>query len=66
MPPHGKFGGKSKLGLLAVTTDEGVVGHAFLGSAQRGAHLDGESLITALQAHRHGPGPARRERLYQA
>ena len=42
----GKFGGKSQLGLLAVKTDEGVVGHAFLGSAQRGAHLDGQSLIT--------------------
>ena len=55
----GKFGGKSQLGLLAVQTDEGVVGHAFLGSAQRGAHLDGESLITALKPHRHGPGPAR-------
>jgi L-alanine-DL-glutamate epimerase-like enolase superfamily enzyme len=61
----GKFGGKSKLGLLAVQTDEGVVGHAFLGSAQRGAHLDGESLITALKPIVMGQDPLDRERLYQ-
>ena len=29
----GRFGGKSQLGLLALATDEGVEGHAFLGSA---------------------------------
>src|SRR5437899_2404692 len=36
----GKFGGRSHLGLLTITTDDGVRGHAFLGSAMRGAHLD--------------------------
>ena len=36
----GRFGGESQLGLLTLATDEGVVGHAFLGSALRGAHLD--------------------------
>ena len=61
----GKFGGKSQLGLLAIQTDEGVVGHAFLGSAMRGAHLDGQSLVTALKPVVMGQDPLERERLYQ-
>ena len=61
----GKFSGKSQLGLLAIQTDEGVVGHAFLGSAMRGAHLDGQSLITALRPMVMGQDPLDRERLYQ-
>ena len=28
----GRFGGESQLGLLTLATDEGVEGHAFLGS----------------------------------
>ena len=59
-------GGQSQLGLLAVTTDEGVVGHAFLGSAMRGAHLDGQSLIEHLKPLVMGQDPLDRERLYQA
>jgi hypothetical protein len=35
----GRFGGSSQLGLLALRTDDGLEGHAFLGSAMRGAHL---------------------------
>ena len=42
-----------------------MVGHAFLGSAQRGAHLDGQSLITALKPIVMGQDPLDRERLYQ-
>ena len=38
----GKFGGKSQLGLLTLRTDEGAEGHAFLGSASRGAQYDAE------------------------
>ena len=34
-------GGSSTLGLLAVSTDEGVTGHSFLGGATRGAELEG-------------------------
>jgi L-alanine-DL-glutamate epimerase-like enolase superfamily enzyme len=62
----GRFEGESQLGLLAITTDEGVVGHAFLGSAMRGAHLDGQSLIQALKPVVMGQDPLDRERLYQA
>ncbi len=62
----GKFSGASQLGLLTVETDEGVRGHAFLGSAMRGAHLDGHSLIQFLKPVVVGQDPLDRERLYQA
>ncbi len=60
----GKFGGRSHLGLLTITTDDGIRGHAFLGSAMRGAHLDGESLIEALKPVVLGQDPLDRERHY--
>ena len=62
----GRFGGESQLGLLTVRTDAGVEGHAFLGSAMRGAHLDGASLIQYLKPVVLGADPLDRERLYQA
>ena len=62
----GRFSGTSQLGLLTIRTDEGVEGHAFLGSAMRGAHLDGQSLIHALKPVVMGQDPLDRERLYQA
>jgi L-alanine-DL-glutamate epimerase-like enolase superfamily enzyme len=62
----GRFGGESQLGLVTITTDEGVEGHAFLGSAMRGAHLDGESLVHYLKPLVMGQDPLDRERLYQA
>lgn len=62
----GRFGGSSQLGLLTIRTDEGVEGHAFLGSAMRGAHLDGESLIQHLKPVVLNQDPLERERLYQA
>ncbi len=62
----GKFGGKSQLGLLTVTTDQGVQGHAFLGSAMRSAHHDAPSLIQYLKPIVMGQDPLQRERLYQA
>jgi L-alanine-DL-glutamate epimerase-like enolase superfamily enzyme len=61
----GKFSGKSQLGLLTLDTDEGVRGHAFLGSAMRGGHLDGQSLIAALKPVVMDQDPLERERLYQ-
>ena len=61
----GHFSGASQLGLLTVSTDAGVRGHAFLGSAMRGAHLDGQSLLTALKPIVMGQDPLERERLYQ-
>ena len=62
----GRFGGASQLGLLTIATDEGVQGHAFLGSAMRGAHIDGQSLIQYLKPVVLGQDPLERERLYQA
>jgi L-alanine-DL-glutamate epimerase-like enolase superfamily enzyme len=62
----GRFSGRSQLGLVAIRTDDGVEGHAFLGSAMRGAHLDGESLIQQLKPLVMGQDPLDRERLYHA
>jgi L-alanine-DL-glutamate epimerase-like enolase superfamily enzyme len=62
----GQFGGQSQLGLLRLVTDEGLEGHAFLGSAMRGAHHDGLSLIQYLKPLVLGQDPLERERLYQA
>ena len=62
----GQFGGKSQLGLLTIRTDDGIEGHAFLGSAMRSAHLDGESLIQFLKPIVMNQDPLDRERLYQA
>lgn len=61
----GTFGGASQLGLLTVKTDDGVEGHAFLGSASRGAQMDGESLIHYLKPILMGQDPLARERLYK-
>jgi L-alanine-DL-glutamate epimerase-like enolase superfamily enzyme len=61
----GKFMGRSELGLLTLVTDEGLEGHAFLGSAMRGAANDAESLIRYLKPIVLGQDPLERERLYQ-
>ncbi|MGI9478005.1 MAG: enolase C-terminal domain-like protein, partial [Hyphomicrobiaceae bacterium] len=61
----GTFGGASQLGLLTVRTSDGVEGHAFLGSASRGAQMDGESLIHFLKPILMGQNPLERERLYK-
>jgi len=55
--------GKSDLGLLAVTTDEGVAGHAFLGTSSNPASLDGPGLIRFLKPVLTGQNPLDRERL---
>ncbi len=62
----GKFAGSSKLGLLAITTDQGVTGHAFLGSAYYPADVDAQGLIKYLKPILVGQNPLDRERLYQA
>ena len=49
----------SNLGLLRIHTDEGLEGHAFLGSAGNPASMDGPQQVTALaQADADGPEPA--------
>lgn len=62
----GRFSGGSKLGLLAITTDTGVTGHAFLGSAFYPADMDGATLIKYLKPILMDQNPLDRERLYQS
>ena len=62
----GRFSGKSQLGLVTISTDQGLQGHAFLGSAMRGAHFDAEGLIHYLKPLVMGQDPLDRERLWQA
>lgn len=61
----GRFSGSSKLGLLAVSTDAGITGHAFLGAAYYPADMDGPSLIRFLKPIVMGEDPLDRERLNQ-
>lgn len=62
----GKFSGASQLGLLAIVTDQGITGHAFLGSAFNGADMDGPSLVRVLKPLLVGQNAFDRERLYKA
>jgi len=55
---------RSQLGLVTLATDEGIEGHAFLGSAMRSAELDAGSLVSALKPVVIGEDPLDRERLY--
>jgi L-alanine-DL-glutamate epimerase-like enolase superfamily enzyme len=61
-----RFSGSSELGLVTLRTDEGVEGHAFLGSSSRSAVMDGASLIRFLKPLVMGQDPLERERLWQA
>ena len=69
LPKLGYSGGalpsSSKLGLLRIITDDGVEGHAFLGSASHSADQDGAGLIRYLKPVLMGRDPLDRERLYQ-
>ena len=58
--------GKSDLGLLTVTTDQGVSGHAFLGTSSNPASLDGPGLIRFLKPILLDQDPLDRERLNRA
>lgn len=57
--------GRSELGLVSIRTDDGVEGHSFLGSSNRGANFDAASLIRFLKPLLMGQNPLDRERLYQ-
>jgi L-alanine-DL-glutamate epimerase-like enolase superfamily enzyme len=57
---------RSELALIAVSTDQGVEGHAFLGSSFRSALLDVVSLMRTLKPVLLGQDPLERERLYRA
>lgn len=60
---HAAGGGETKMGLLAIETDEGVTGHAFLGSATNGADSEAASLIRTLKPMMLGEDPFAREKL---
>ncbi len=57
--------GKSELGLLRISTDEGIEGHSFLGSTMRPASLDAKPLIDWLKPMLVNQDPLRRERLHR-
>ena len=54
---HNAFGGVSKLGIVTVTTDEGLEGHAFLGSARQGADEFSVQLMKVLKPMVVGKNP---------
>src|SRR3954452_21842125 len=49
--------GRSDLGLLRIATDEGIEGHAFLGTSSNPASLDGPALIRFLKPAVMGEDP---------
>jgi L-alanine-DL-glutamate epimerase-like enolase superfamily enzyme len=63
-PHNPKTASRSQLGLVSIATDQGIVGHAFLGSAMRSAELDAASLVKALKPVIVGEDPLNREFLY--
>jgi L-alanine-DL-glutamate epimerase-like enolase superfamily enzyme len=61
----GKFAGKSDLGLVTIRTDQGIEGHAFLGSASRPATNDANLIVRALKPMLVGEDALDRERHFQ-
>ena len=57
---------QSNLGLLRIVTDQGLEGHAFLGSASNPASMDGPQLIRSLKPLLMGQNPLERERIHQS
>lgn len=64
-PHNPSVGGSSMLGLVTLTTDEGLQGHAFLGSVTKSCELDALSLIQSLKPILLGRNPLDREVIYQ-
>ncbi len=58
-------GNSSQIGLLTISTDDGVDGHAFLGTSNRSAELDALSLMTYLKPVVMGQDPLAREKLHE-
>lgn len=56
-------GSRSELGLLTVRTDDGLEGHAFLGTNLRSVHMDVQSLLKHLKPVVIGQSPLERGRL---
>ncbi len=58
-------GGESNLGLLTIKTDQGLEGHAFLGSATNPAETDAGALMRFLKPVLIGQDPLAREALHK-
>lgn len=58
--------GTSDIGVVAIETDDGITGHAFLGASFRPAHLDAAMLVEQLKPRLMGRDPLEREALWQA
>ncbi|HVC61117.1 MAG TPA: enolase C-terminal domain-like protein [Acetobacteraceae bacterium] len=54
----------SNLGLLRIRTDEGLEGHAFIGTSSNPATMDGPQLIRSLKPLLMGQDPLQRERIH--
>ncbi|MGE0698028.1 MAG: mandelate racemase, partial [Hyphomicrobiaceae bacterium] len=61
----GRFAGGSNLGLVTIATDEGLEGHAFLGSASRPASNDAQLIPRILKPMLVGADPLDRELHFQ-
>ena len=62
----GRFSGKSDLGLVTIKTDQGVEGHAFLGSSSRPASGgDANLIVKIVKPMLVGENPLDRERHFQ-
>lgn len=63
--PHNPLTASSgEIGLVTVRTDQGVDGHAFLGSSYRSVYLDVTALVRHLKPLLLGRDPLERERLF--
>lgn len=60
-----RFAGRSDLGLVTISTDQGVDGHAFLGSASKPASGDAAIIIKTVKPMLVGEDPLDRERHFQ-
>ena len=61
----GLVGSASQLGLLTITTDQGLQGHSFLGSSGHSAEMDAGSLVRYLKPVVMDQNPLDRERLHE-
>ena len=62
----GRFSGKSDLGLVTIKTDQGLEGHAFLGSSSRPASAgDANLIVKVAKPMLVGEDPLDRERHFQ-
>jgi len=64
LPQYDRSKASTQLGLLTIGTDEGIEGHAFIGSSVMGANIDAASLMQYLKPIVMGQNPLEKERLY--